>query len=477
MVSSYEQQRKELALKLFQISAFKFGSYTLKSGEISPVYFDLRVIISHPDVMENLTNLMLLFIKEKEIQCDQLCGVPYTALPLATLLSVKMKQPMLIRRKEAKTYGTKKLIEGKFQDQETCLIIEDVVTTGSSIIETTNDLRNENLEVEDAIVVVDREQGGKDNLTKNGIRMHSLFTLPYFLEILKDEGKIEDDMIKTIKDYISKSTEKKEVKKSATRLQMTFSSRAEIAKNEAAKELFKIMEAKKSNLCLAADVTKSDEILNLAESLGPFICVLKTHVDIVEDFSENFVNSLKALAKKHNFMIMEDRKFADIGNTVALQFSKGIYKISEWCDLVTAHSLPGDGLLKGLKEVIKNKEKIGIFMLTEMSSDGHLMSQDYSNKTMQMIANYSDIVAGIVAQSSQFTENQPELIQLTPGCKLDETGDNLGQKYNTPEFLVKEKGADIAVVGRGIIESKNPVEVAKTYRERLWNSYEERIKY
>lgn len=99
--------------------AFKFGKYTLKSGEISPVYFDLRVIISYPEIMEELTDLMYKFIVENEVQCDQLCGVPYTALPLATLLSVKMRQPMLIRRKEAKSYGTKKLIEGKFQPQET----------------------------------------------------------------------------------------------------------------------------------------------------------------------------------------------------------------------------------------------------------------------------------------------------------------------------------------------------------------------
>lgn len=473
MVSSYEQKRKELALKLFKISAFKFGQYTLKSGEISPVYFDLRVIISHPDVMEELTELMLKFIEEKEVQCDQLCGVPYTALPLATLLSVKMRQPMLIRRKEAKGYGTNKLIEGKFQNQETCLIIEDVVTTGSSIIETTNDLRGEGLVVEDAIVVVDREQGGRQHLKTKEIKMHSLFTLPYLIEVLENEGKIEAALAKTVKDYILNSSEKKESAK-PTRLQMKFSSRAENAKNEAAKALFNIMESKKTTLCLAADVTKTENILNLAESLGPYICLLKTHADIIEDFNQDFIKSLRGLAKKHNFMIMEDRKFADIGNTVALQFKSGVHRISEWCDLVTAHSLPGEGVLKGLNEVIKEKKSLGVFVLTEMSSDGHLMTQDYSAKTMQMIKLYGDVVAGIVAQSAQLIEDSG-LIQLTPGCKLEESSDKLGQKYNTPEHLVKEKGADIAVVGRGIIESKNQVEVAKAYRDRLWTAYEERL--
>lgn len=423
--------------------------------------------------MQKLTDCIYKFIEEKEIQCDQLCGVPYTALPLATLLSVKMRQPMLIRRKEAKSYGTKKLIEGKFQSEETCLIIEDVVTTGSSILETTKDLRSEGLVVEDAIVVVDRQQGGSQHLDKNEIKMHSLFTLPYLINVLKDENKINEDLAKTLNDYISKPIESSKPK-TISRLQMSFTKRADKAKNEVAKTLFKIMELKKTNLCLAADVTKTENILNLAESLGPYICVLKTHVDIVEDFNDDFIKSLKGLAEKHNFMLMEDRKFADIGNTVSLQFSKGVYKISEWADLVTAHSLPGNGVLKGLKAAMSDKNQLGIFILAEMSSEGNLLSKEYSGQTMEMIKNYSDIVSGIVAQSPNLLDDAG-LIQLSPGCKLEESGDNLGQKYNTPEYVINDKGADIAVVGRGIIESKNPVEVAKTYRDRLWTAYENRL--
>ena len=88
-----------------------------------------------------MANLILSFVDERKIEYKHICGVPYTALPIATLLSIKQQKPMLIRRKEAKAYGTKKLIEGKYSAGDSCLIIEDIITSGSSILETVSDLR------------------------------------------------------------------------------------------------------------------------------------------------------------------------------------------------------------------------------------------------------------------------------------------------------------------------------------------------
>lgn len=94
--------------------------------------------------------------------------------------------------------------------------------------------------------------------------------------------------------------------------------------------------------------------LKIADQIGPHICLLKTHIDILDDFDEEKIEQLVDLANKHNFLIFEDRKFADIGNTVKSQFTQGVFKISKWSHIVNAHSICGQGSIQGLKEVLIN---------------------------------------------------------------------------------------------------------------------------
>ncbi|KAH8338972.1 hypothetical protein KR074_012358 [Drosophila pseudoananassae] len=490
MVSQTADKMRALALKLFEINAFKFGDFKMKVGINSPVYFDLRVIVSYPDVMQTVSDLLVEHIKDKQLTARHVCGVPYTALPLATIVSVQQGTPMLVRRKEAKAYGTKKLVEGIFNAGDTCLIVEDVVTSGSSILDTVRDLQSEGIVVTDAVVVVDREQGGVANISKHGVKMHSLFTLSFLLNTLHEAGRIEKSTVEAVAKYIAAvqinsdgsfvGGDKTDVIKAndLQRTKLTYESRANLAKSPIAKRLFNLIVSKQTNLCLAADLTRADEILDIADKCGPYICMLKTHVDIVEDFSEGFINSLKSLAQKHNFLLMEDRKFADIGNTVSLQYGKGIYKISSWADLVTAHTLPGRSILQGLKAALGQGEaqERGVFLLSEMSASGNLIDAKYKENSNKIATEGADVdfVAGVVCQSSDAFAF-PGLLQLTPGVKIDESVDQLGQQYQTPEHVVKERGADIGVVGRGILKAASPEKAAQTYRDRLWAAYQDRV--
>ncbi|KAI5651933.1 orotidine 5'-phosphate decarboxylase / HUMPS family domain-containing protein [Phthorimaea operculella] len=468
---TYENQLQDLALKLYSIDAVKFGEFTTKSGIKTPVYFDLRVIVSYPDVMELISTLLFEYAV-KDSECDHLCGVPYTALPVATLLSVQAKKSMLMRRKEAKAYGTKKMIEGHYKAGEKCLIVEDVITSGSSVMETAKDLRKEGLVAIEAVIILDREQGGRQNLESNDIKVKSLFTMTSLIEILVKNGKISLDTALKVKNYLE-DTKAPSTAPAVNRMVMPYEKRAELATSQIAKQLFTIMATKKTNLCLSVDLTSTTKILDLLEKVGEHICLVKTHVDIIEDFSDSFITNLKNLATRYNFLILEDRKFADIGNTVLQQYLKGLYKIGEWADCVTVHSLPGEGILKALNGSTNGVSR-GVFLLAEMSSEGNLITPDYTEATVKMAEKYPDLIAGFVCQKKDSFTN-PGVIQLTPGVQLESATDDLGQVYNTPEKVVLENGGDLMVVGRGIVAAKSPESQAVIYKDALWKCYLKRI--
>ncbi len=180
-----------LSIFLYKIGAIQFGDFTFKSGRKSSNYVNLRKIISFPDVLRDIANLM--WEKARTIEYDLVCGVPYTALPIATIYSLLSNVPMVMRRKEKKEYGTKQMIEGVYQTGQSCLVIEDVITTGASIMETTKELADVGLVVHDVIAVIDREEGGKAALSKH-YRVQALITLTeLFNHLLKAAPLTETD--------------------------------------------------------------------------------------------------------------------------------------------------------------------------------------------------------------------------------------------------------------------------------------------
>uniref|UniRef100_A0A671V1N4 Uridine 5'-monophosphate synthase n=1 Tax=Sparus aurata TaxID=8175 RepID=A0A671V1N4_SPAAU len=464
-----------LILKLHDVNAVKFGEYKLKSGMMTPIYIDLRVLVSYPALMNQVSSLIYERVQEEGLQFDSVCGVPYTALPLATIICSRHELPMLIRRKEAKDYGTKRLVEGSFREGDICLIIEDTVTSGSSILETAEVLYQGGLKVTDAIVLMDREQGGVEMLASQGIKLHPIISMFKLLNVLLAAERIDAKTAQSVRKFILDNNTFRYKRPSAVKVRC-HSSRLSLLPSAdvhpLASKLLKIMEEKQSNLCVSADVTSSEELLQLADSLGPSICVLKTHVDILKDYTAAFSQKLQALAEKHNFLIFEDRKFADIGNTVKHQYEGGLYQISSWSHIVNAHAVPGPGVVKGLSAVGKPLGR-GCLLIAQMSSQGSLATGEYTKAVLQMAEEQSDFVFGFICGSK--ISKKPEFIHMSPGVQMQAGGDVLGQQYSTPEEVLCDKGSDVIIVGRGILEAPDRLEAAESYRKAGWEAYTKKL--
>jgi orotate phosphoribosyltransferase len=194
---------RTLIHKLFEIGAVKFGEFKLKTGLLSPIYIDLRLTISNPKLLVTIAEAM--HEKIRNCKTDLICGVPYTALPFATAISIQHNIPMLLRRKEKKEHGTGNIIEGIFEKDQRCLIVEDVITSGQSIFETIIPLAKEGLIIEDIVVLVDREQGGKKFIESKGFKVHSICTLRMIVEELLREQKINSATAQSVEQFIKKN--------------------------------------------------------------------------------------------------------------------------------------------------------------------------------------------------------------------------------------------------------------------------------
>jgi uridine monophosphate synthetase len=188
---------------MYKIKAIKFGNFKMKSGLMTPVYIDLRVLVSSPKVLKEIALEYVSILKK--LSFKRMVGLPYTALPIVANIAAINNKPWIYMRKEVKEYGTKKAIEGAYNVGEKVVMIDDMITNGLSKVESLKPLEENGLKIKDIVVLVDREQGGKDNLEKKGYTFHCVFTLGQWLKVLVDHKKISKEKYEEVTTYLNEN--------------------------------------------------------------------------------------------------------------------------------------------------------------------------------------------------------------------------------------------------------------------------------
>ncbi|EOD47677.1 putative orotidine 5 -phosphate decarboxylase protein [Neofusicoccum parvum UCRNP2] len=269
--------------------------------------------------------------------------------------------------------------------------------------------------------------------------------------------------------------------------------------------------AKRSTLCVSADVTSAAEMLSLAHAVGPSIVVFKTHADIHAGWDADPQHGtgaqLAAIARRHRFLIFEDRKFADIGFTAQLQYAAGDYRIVEWAHITNAHVVSGPDMVRALSltaaawterqpegdaerepcpavDIEPPPAERALLLLAQMSSADNLLDAKYTAACASIARRFQGFVMGFIALGPLDAAPGDDFVVMTPGCalppheSLDQSefpgGDALGQQYVTPQELMS-RGCDVIIVGTGICNAADPVAKAEQYRKAAWDAYRERL--
>jgi orotate phosphoribosyltransferase len=195
---------KQVGILLIKNNAIKFGDYILTSGRKSPYYIDLRQTISSPITMDwianSLTRIIINEIGKDKI--DRILGVPTAGIPFATVVSQKLGLPLIYYRQARKEHGVRKKVEGILERNDRVLVVDDLITTGESVIEAAEVVRDQGGIVNELVVLLDREQGGQEKLRTSRIEPHILFKISDAMTWLHAVGLIEDQIYQMIREYI-----------------------------------------------------------------------------------------------------------------------------------------------------------------------------------------------------------------------------------------------------------------------------------
>jgi uridine monophosphate synthetase len=309
---------EQLILELYTKNCIKFGDFTLKNGTKSTIYIDLKNIISHPYLTNTITNI--LYNKIKCLKFDRICGVPYGAIPIASLIAFNHNIPLLLIRKETKTYGLKKLIEGEYNAGDEIILVEDTITTGSSILKFIEILNRCKIKVLKIVVICDRREDPTALL--DGYKIDTIITFKEIQTFLKKHIFIE-----RLNQYPTNSIK--------------------------SVELIKCMETKLTNICLT--LTQAN-FIGIDRYLDK-ICILKIN-NI--NYQPKTIQQLIELSKKFNFKLLEATCYNQIHTQQQFfdLFTKN-HQLYKWIDFIIIQDTSLTNLLPIFSKI---KTHIGILI-------------------------------------------------------------------------------------------------------------------
>ena len=492
----------EIYETLLKDEILEIGSFTLKNDMKTEYYINSRKLYSNVALMNMISDKIVNKINMKtEIDYDHLAGVPYGTLPLVGLLSNKIDKPMLFMRKEKKGYGSKKIIEGKYEIGDSVILIEDTITSGSSIIDTISKLETLGVFVSYVLVLFDRETGAVNDIKQTlHIPVESLFKISKISNYFSvknlmsdfDNGKIVSSIATDKKYYSYMKEETKRIEDEEKEKQLSIKNYEYIFNNSLSTLLIGLVIRKKTALCLSLDVSSWKVGREILELCGPYICMVKLHSDLFTDIGNInlFIKELKVLSRKYKFLIMEDMKLGDVDKITYKKITNSFFKYGEWANLITIHGLTANSVYKysqtqnaidkkpNTKNAIKDeiiieeindaiKQEDGgidnlnnididrklyfnnMCLVSDMNQMNCLCDEDYNNKCFELLNDNEDFSPIIVAQNGNKVKDR---VKLTPGVSINDSDiNNKNRKYRSIEEAICNDKNHIIIVGNDIV--------------------------
>jgi len=464
------------------------GPHTLKNGDKVEYYFNTKKIYSNPTTLDYIgkimSNTVKTYTEDDDIDYNHIIGVPYGALPLATLISQNLKKPLLFTRKEPKSYGTQKLIEGNYEIGDSIILVEDVITSGSSIIETIKKLENNGLIVSLVVVLFNRQTGGLLDVEEQcKVPVIEIYNIDKISKYLKnnnyinefDYGKIISSIAIEKKNHMNNLQIRKQTLDNEEKRLESIKNYDYIMNNPLEKLLMGLVVKKQSALCLSLDVDKWEvgkKILNLC---GEYIVMVKLHVDLFTDIIniDLFIKEIRELGRKHQFLIMEDIKLADVDKITHKKINNSFFKYHTWANYLTIHGLTSKSVVDSLTcEKLVNKESCtcknyedddnyncrtnhymddNIFynklsLVTDMNQKDSFINDDYREQCRNLLKQNDEINCVISQDGNKITNK----VKLTPGVCIDNVDGS--RNYRDIKTAIEDDGNHIIIVGSGILQ-------------------------